>query len=51
MAEEEGLGRITVGCRDVEGLSRVDEGLSLLYKTGKVEHGSWYLLRKAAVVR
>jgi hypothetical protein len=50
MAEEDGFGRITVGCGEVEGLRRVNEGLSLLHKARKVEHGSCYPQREAAVV-
>jgi hypothetical protein len=45
MAEEEGFRRISVGCRYVQRLHRINERLRLLYKAGEVEHGSWYLLR------
>ena len=41
MTEEGGFGGVTVGCRYVKGLSRVNERLSLLHKAGEVEHCSW----------
>jgi hypothetical protein len=49
MAEEEGFRRVTVGRRDIQRLHGIHERLGLLHKAGEIEHGSWYLLRWAAV--
>lgn len=42
MAKEGGFRRVTVRCRNIQGLCRVNEGLCLLHKAAEVEHCSCF---------